>query len=108
MGAVALSALVLFVALSVYKKISMKNKSPVDDAVEYFLEKNKLDGFGAVDLLIGLLVVSVLVIAAMNFTGSGMTTPGGSSLNTKDAKQQADKMSEEIQQIRQTQQLPEN
>jgi len=114
MGVVAVSAAVLFGGLTVYKRFFMKGKqtqdelkSPetVDDAVSFFINKNKLKGFGAIDLLIGLVIMAIIFMTVMPSLHGGFGFGKGGALNTQSAKEQAEQMINEIEQLRQQQQL---
>ena len=61
----------------------------------------KLNAFGAIDLLIGLVIISVLIIMMMPRSGSGGGSLGPSALKTKEIESDAYKMINDIQQKQQ-------
>ena len=113
MGGVILSAIIIFFGLKLYKKFfkqKCKFRSPqeeilktpknTDDAIKFFINKNKL-GFGTIDLLIGLLIAVVVFFIGVNtFKGVHSLKLNGTSSDTQSVQKHVDSTVNEIEQIR--------
>lgn len=113
MGGVALSSIIIFTGLTVYNKFFVKQQRPhsleeeilktpktTEEAIKFFINKNKL-GFGAVDLLIGLVIAVVVFFIGINtFKGLSSLKLNGSSVNTQSVQEQVDQTVNEIEQMR--------
>lgn len=113
MGGVALSSIIIFAGLTVYNKFFVKQQRPhsleeeilktpktTEEAIKFFINKNKL-GFGAVDLLIGLVIAVVVFFIGINtFKGLSSLKLNGSSVNTQSVQEQVDQTVNEIEQMR--------
>lgn len=113
MGGVILSSIIIFAGLAVYKKLFAKQQRPhspeeeilktprtTEEAIKFFINKNKL-GFGAIDLLIGLVITAVVFFIGFNaIKGVSSLKLNGSTVNTQSVQEHVDQMVNEIEQMR--------
>lgn len=110
MVGVMLASIIIWAGLAVYNKIlsnqkpapaeeeTLKTPKTIDEAVKFFISKNR-PGFGAIDLLIGLLITTAIFMIGMNaMKGIKLqTTPA----DTQSIQEHVDAKVNEIEQMRQ-------
>lgn len=114
MGGVLLSCIVIFAGLKLYKKFFynriktnslqdeiLKTPRTTGEAIKFFINKNKL-GFGAIDLLIGLVITAVIFLIGMNtLNGVSSLKLNGNPVNTQSVQEYVDDTVNEIENMRQ-------
>ncbi len=114
MGGVLLSCIVIFAGLKLYKKFFynriktnslqdeiLKTPRTTGEAIKFFINKNKL-GFGAIDLLIGLVIAAVIFLIGMNtLNGVSSLKLNGNPVNTQSVQEYVDDTVNEIENMRQ-------
>ena len=114
MGGVALSSIIIFAGLTVYNKFFVKQQRPhspeeeilktpktTEEAIKFFINKNKL-GFGAIDLLIGLVITAIVFMISVNtLKGMSSLNLNNSSVNRESVEEHVDRQVNEIEQMRQ-------
>ena len=114
MGGVALSSIIIFAGLTLYNKFFVKQQRPhsleeeilktpktTEEAIKFFINKNKL-GFGAIDLLVGLVITAIVFFIGVNtFKGISSLKINETSERTQSVQEQVDQTVNEIEQMRQ-------
>lgn len=114
MGGVALSSIIIFAGLTLYNKFFVKQQRPhsleeeilktpktTEEAIKFFINKNKL-GFGAIDLLVGLVITTIVFFIGVNtFKGISSLKINETSEKTQSIQEQVDQTENEIEQMRQ-------
>ena len=113
MGGVILSAIIIFFGLKLYKKFFMNGKNSniikneilktpktAEEAIKFFINKNRL-GFGAIDLLIGLVITIVVFLIGMNaIKGVSSLKLNGSPVNSDSVQEHVDQTVSDIEKMR--------